>query len=232
MIMNENALEVIFMRYHHLRFDIWLCLLLALFVSIFPAGLAERVMKEKYKDYTQEHTAAEGEIGGIAGDEIFRAQSVKDLEAQEKFTVISPGIEYRNCGSGYYKNHYLYALTLPSGERVAAAINMESVQTEGDYYSGEATLPVGQIVREDLSLEKEFIGQIEHSQPLSRRDFYVDMMGKGEKFSQEDYAGPVVMAVRVLTVIIFFPLFHALGAKFGIFPPFWVGKKKKPSEWD
>lgn len=225
-------LGVIFLRYHHLRFDIWLCLLFALFVSIFPAGLTEHIMEEKYKGYTKEHTAAEGEIGGIAGDDIFRAQSVEDLETQERFTVISSGIEYRNRGAGYYKNHYLYALTLPSGERVAAAINMENVQTEGDYYSGDATLPVGQIVREDLTLEKEFMNQIEFSEPLSRRDFYVDMMGNAKKASQEDYTGSAVMIVRVLTVLIFFPLFHALGAKFGIFPPFFVSRKKKPSEWD
>lgn len=220
------------MRYHHLRFDIWLCLLFALFVSIFPAGLTERIMKERYKNYAEEHTAAEGEIGGIAGEDIFRAQSVEDLETHEKFTVLSPGIEYRNLGAGYYKNYYLYALTLPSGERVAAAINMENVQTDGDYYTGEATLPVGQIIREDLTAEQEFINQIEYSEPLSRKDFYVDMMGNGQKASQEDYALPAIMLVRVITVLIFFPLFHALGAKFGIFPPFWVSKKKKPSEWD
>lgn len=220
------------MRCHHLRFDIWLCLLFALFVSIFTAGLAERIMKERYKNYAEEHTAAEGEIGGIAGEDIFRAQSVEDLETHEKFTVLSPGIEYRNLGAGYYKNYYLYALTLPSGERVAAAINMENVQTDGDYYTGEATLPVGQIIREDLTAEQEFISQIEYSEPLSRKDFYVDMMGNGQKASQEDYALPAIMLVRVITVLIFFPLFHALGAKFGIFPPFWVSKKKKPSEWD
>lgn len=220
------------MRCHHLRFDIWLCLLFALFVSIFPAGLAERIMKERYKNYAEEHTAAEGEIGGIAGEDIFRAQSVEDLETHEKFTVLSPGIEYRNLGAGYYKNYYLYALTLPSGERVAAAINMENVQTDGDYYTGEATLPVGQIIREDLTAEQEFISQIEYSEPLSRKDFYVDMMGNGQKASQEDCTLPAIMLVRVITVLIFFPLFHALGAKFGIFPPFWVSKKKKPSEWD
>ena len=220
------------MRCHHLRFDIWLCLLFALFVSIFPAGLAERIMKERYKNYAEEHTSAEGEIGGIAGEDIFRAQSVEDLETHEEFTVLSPGIEYRNLGAGYYKNYYLYALTLPSGERVAAAINMENVQTDGDYYTGDATLPVGQIIREDLTAEQEFISQIEYNEPLSRKDFYVDMMGNGQKASQEDYALPAIMLVRVITVLIFFPLFHALGAKFGIFPPFWVSKKKKPSEWD
>lgn len=220
------------MRYHYLRFDIWLCLLFALFVSIFPAALAERIFSEKYKGYVTEHTVADGEIGGKAGEDVFRARTIEDLETHDTFTVASPGIEYRNRGAGYFGGHYLYALTLPSGELVAASINMENVQTEGDYYSGEATLPVGRVVRKDLASDETFLSQIEYSEPLSRRDFYIDMMGNGEKASQEDYAGPAVMLVRAITVLIFFPLFHAAGSKLGIFPPFFVGKKKKPSEWE
>lgn len=220
------------MRYHYLRFDIWICLLFALFVSIFPAALAERIFSQKYQGYVEEHTVAEGEIGGKAGEGVFRAKSIEDLETHDTFTVASPGIEYRNRGAGYYGNHYLYALTLPSGELVAAAINMESVQTDGDYYTGEATLPVGRIVREDLASDETFLGQIEFSEPLSRRDFYIDMMGNGEKASEEDYEGPAIFLVRAVTVLIFFPLFHAAGSKLGIFPPFFVSKKKKPSEWE
>lgn len=220
------------MHYRYLRFDIWLCLLFALFVSIFPAALAERIFSEKYKSYVEEHTVADGEIGGKAGADVFRAESIEDLETHDAFTVVSPGIEYRNRGAGYYGSQYLYALTLPSGERVAAAINMENVQIEGDYYSGEATLPVGRIVREDLASDETFLGQIEFSEPLSRRDFYIDMMGNGGKASQEDYAGPAIMLVRAVTVLIFFPLFHAIGSKLGIFPPFFVRKKKNPSEWE
>lgn len=117
------------MRYHHLRFDIWLCLLLALFVSILPASLTERFLSRNYENYVEEHTVAEGEIGGMAGADVFRAQTIEDLETHDTFTVVSPGIEYRNRGAGYYGNQYLHALTLPSGERVAAAINMENVQT-------------------------------------------------------------------------------------------------------
>lgn len=84
------------MHYRYLRFDIWLCLLFALFVSIFPAALAERIFSEKYKGYVEEHTVADGEIGGKAGADVFRAESIEDLETHDAFTVVSPGIEYRN----------------------------------------------------------------------------------------------------------------------------------------
>lgn len=220
------------MRYHHLRFDIWLCLLLSVGVSLLPANLIRHFMSQKYGGYVEEHTVAEGEIGGKAGEDVFRAENIEDLEEQDTFTVISPGIEYRNHGAGYYGNQYLHALTLPSGERVAAAINMENVQIEGDYYTGEATLPVGRVVWEDLASNESFISQIEYREPLSRTDFYVDMMGNGGKLSQDDYTEPAVMLVQILTVFIFFPLFHALGSKLGIFPVFFTRKKKKQSEWD
>ena len=220
------------MRYHRLRFDIWLCLLLSVGLSLLPANLVRHLMPKNYESYVEEHTVAEGEIGGKAGEDVFRAENIEDLETHDTFTVISPGIEYRNRGSGYYGNRYLQALTLPSGERVAAAINMENVQGEGDYYTGEATLPLGKIVWEDLTENESFINQIEYTEPLSRTDFYVDMMGNGGKLSQEDYTEPVVMLVQILTVVIFFPLFHALGSKVGIFPAFFTRKKKKESEWD
>ena len=208
------------MRYHHLRFDIWLCLLLALFVSICPAALAQRVMSGKYENYVKEHTAAKGEVGGMAREDLFRAQTVEDLETHDTFTVVSPGIEYRNRGAGYFGSQYLYALTLPSGERVAADINMESVQIDGEYYTGEATLPTGRIVRKDLASNENFISQITHSEPLSRTDFYID------------FTGPAVFSARVITVIIFFPLFHAIGSKLGIFPAFIGSRKKQKSEWE
>ena len=214
------------MRYHRLRFDIWLCLLLSVGVSLLPANLIRHFMSQNYGSYVEEHTVAEGEIGGKAGKDVFRAESIEDLKTHDTFTVISPGIEYRNRGSGYYGNQYLQALTLPSGERVAAAINMENVQVEGDYYTGEATLPLGKIVWEDLTENESFINQIEYTEPLSRTDFYVDMMGNGGKLSQEDYTEPAVMLAQILTVVIFFPMFHALGSKLGIFRHFLPGKRR------
>lgn len=221
------------MRYHQLRFDIWLCLLLSFLVSFIPVKIAEKTLPQKYENYVEEHTVADGDIGGIAGEEVYRAQSIEDLLAHDTFTVISPGIEYRNRGAGYYNGCYMHALTLPSGEIVAARINTESVQNEGDsIFSGNSTLPVGKIVYEDLTSDEYFIGQIEYSEKLSRTDFYVDMLGNGGKMSEEDYTEAPITMIQCITVIVFFPIFHAIGSRLGIFPYFWAPKKKKESEWE
>ena len=220
------------MRIHRMRFDIWLCLLLAYLVGTGASKLTALAVASTYNSYVEAHTVAAGEIGGVAGDDVFRAQSVEDLLRHDTFTVVSPGIEYRNRGAGYYGNWYMQALTLPSGELVAAVYNLDSVQIEGSYYTGEATLPVGRVVFEDLTENETFLHQIEFKEPLSRRDFYVDMMGTGGKVSQEDYGKPIVLSVQLVVTILFFPIFHALGATIGIFPYFFPPKNKKESEWD
>lgn len=220
------------MRIHRMRFGIWLCLLLAYLVGTGASKLTALAVASTYDSYVEAHTVAAGEIGGVAGDDVFRAQSVEDLLRHDTFTVVSPGIEYRNRGAGYYGNWYMQALTLPSGELVAAVYNLDSVQIEGSYYTGEATLPVGRVVFEDLTENETFLHQIEFKEPLSRRDFYVDMMGTGGKVSQEDYGKPIVLSVQLVVTILFFPIFHALGATIGIFPYFFPPKNKKQSEWD
>lgn len=220
------------MRIRRMRFDIWLCLLLAYLVGTGASKLAQLAVDSTYDSYVEEHTVADGDVGGVAGDDVFRAQSIDDLLSHDTFTVVSPGIEYRNRGAGYYGNWYMQALTLPSGELVAAVYNLDSVQIEGSYYTGEATLPVGRVVFEDLSENETFMHQIEYKEPLSRHDFYVDMMGSGGKLSQEDYGQPVVLTVQLVVTLLFFPIFHALGATFGIFPYFFPPKKKQESEWD
>ena len=145
----------------------------------------------------------------------------------------SPGIEYRNRGAGFYDTSYMYAVTLPSGEIVAARINTESVKQDGDsIYTSNSILPVGKVVYEDLTSNETFIAQIEHSEKLSRTDFYVDMVGNGGKLSEEDYTEAPTTMVQCITIFIAFPIFHALGAKLGIFPYFWAPKKKQKSEWE
>ena len=91
---------------------------------------------------------------------------------------------------------------------------------------------MGRVVFEDLTENETFLHQIEFKEPLSRRDFYVDMMGTGGKVSQEDYGKPIVLSVQLVVTILFFPIFHALGATIGIFPYFFPPKNKKESEWD
>lgn len=202
-----------------LRFDIWCCLAISVLIAFGTGKLASIILPQKYADLKEEHQVNTDEIGGKATENIFRAESVEDLLNHETFTVISPGIEYRNKGAGFYKNFYLYALTLPSGEIVAARINTESVVHEGDTFSkGDSILPVGKIVKEDLTSNPTFLSQIEYKEPLSRTDFYIDMVGNASIVSEENYVDNTVTIVQVLTVIIAFPLIHMLGSKYGIFP--------------
>lgn len=221
------------MRYHHLRFDIWLCLAVSVLISFLPVKIAEGMLPKAYEAYEKEHTVADGEIGGAAGGSVYRAESVKDLLSHETFTVVSPGIEYRNRGGGYYGNYFMQALTLPSGELVAACINGDSVQTTGeDFYRGDSILPVGRVVYEDLTENQTFLDQIQYKEKLSRTDFYVDMLGEGGRLSEEDYTELPKMLIQLGTVFVCFPLLHMLGSKMGIFPAFFVRKKKKASEWE
>lgn len=225
------------MRFTRMRFDIWLCLLLAYLVSLGTTKLTQLIVPTLYEKHVEDHTVADGDIGGKAGEEVFRAQSVDDLLSHDTFTILSDGIEYRNRGGGYYGNHYMNAVTLPSGELVAAVINSDSVQSEGDYFSGVNTLPVGRVVYENLESSESFLNQIEYSEPLSRRDFYIDMLGTGGKAAEVDYTQRWTGAVLTVTILACFPLIHSLGAKLGVFPYFFPPRPKKgeeprKSEWD
>lgn len=221
------------MRYHYLRFDIWLCLAISVLLSFIPVKILEVTLPKSYENYVEEHTVDAGQIGGVAGEEVFRAQSVEDLLAHDTFTVVSPGVEYMNKGGGYYGSYYMHALTLPSGEKIAAIINSDSIQRMGEsIYSGDSILPVGKIVYEDLTQNETFIHQIEFKEKLTRTDLYIDMMGNGGKLSEEDYSEVPTMMAQIITVVIAFPILHMLGAKIGIFPYFFPPKNKKESEWE
>lgn len=221
------------MRSYHLRFDIWICLLIAFVISYIPAYFVEQIYENKYSDYVKEHTASSGDIGSKADDNVFRANSVEDLLKNEKFTIVSEGIKYRNEGAGYFEGKYMYAVRLKSGEKVAALINMESVTTTGDsIYSGDSILPVGRVVYKDLSSDESFLSQIEYREKLSRKDFYIDMAGISLKVSQDDYVEVPKGIVQFITLVVCFAIFHMLGSKLGIFPYFFAPKKKIESEWD
>ena len=79
------------MRIRRMRFDIWLCLLLAYLVGTGASKLAQLAVDSTYDSYVEEHTVAAGDVGGVAGDDVFRAQSIDDLLSHDTFTVVSPG---------------------------------------------------------------------------------------------------------------------------------------------
>lgn len=222
------------MRRRILPFDIWLCMALAFLVALGTGKVAGIVAEKNYAAEVEAHKPVAGEIGAPAGEEVFRAQNVEDLLSHDTFTVTSPGIQYRNRGAGYYGGRYFQALTLPSGELVAAWINEESVQMlDGDdYFTAEKLLPLGMVVYEDLTSNETFLDQIQHSEPLSRTDFYVDMVGETAVLDEEQATETPKLVVQVLTVCIFVPIFHALGSKLGLWAPYFSIKKKKGPEWD
>lgn len=221
------------MRRRYLSFDAWVCLALAFVVALGVGFVAEKLAVASYAKQVEAHQPVDGQIGGKAGEEVFRAQSVEDLLDHDTFTVVSPGIEYRNRGMGYYDGKAFQALTLPSGELVAAWINGESVQSMGeDIFSGDNILPLGRVVMEDLTSNQTFLDQIEFNEPLSRTDFYVDMVGDTAVMDEEQATQTPKVMAQVLTVFILFPLFHMLGSKLGIWEAYFVFRKKKPSEWE
>ena len=145
------------MRLHRLRFDIWLCLLVAYLVSLGTGAAASALSAATYDGYAEVHSAAPGQAGSPAGPEVPRAQSIAELLELDTFTVLSQGIAYRNEGAGYFEGSYLYNLALPSGERVAARIHTESVQDGENFASGQVVLPVGRVIWADLEEDPAFL---------------------------------------------------------------------------
>lgn len=216
------------MRRRVLPIDAFICLALSLLISLGTGYIAGRIAEIAYEKELQEHQAVDGEIGGRADETAFRAQSIDDLLSHDTFTIISHGIHYRNEGAGFYDNYYLYNVELPNGERVAARVNDDSVQsTGGSMFSGDSILPLGQVVWEDLSKNEIFLNQIETAEPLTRTDFYVDMVGDTGVLAADLALETPKIVTQVLTVFIFYPIFHMIGSKLGIFPPYFAPKKKK-----
>lgn len=224
-------------RYVHLRGDIVICILLGFVASLGTAWLARLVLPVLYEGYVEKNAIAENEVGGPAGEEVFRAQSVEDLLSHDVFTVVSPGIKYYNNGSAMYNGKTAEELMLPSGEFVMAVINRQSIQYTGeDAFSGDNILPVGRVVFEELedSDNPDFLEQIQRRGPLARTDFYVDMSGTGGLIYEEEYNSRWIGVVQAVTIAVCFPVFHSIGSKLGLFPFFFTPKKREEakSEWD
>lgn len=225
-------------RRYILRYDIWICLLVGFVASLGVEAIVKNIRTAQYEEHKAEHVVTSGEIGGPATDDTFRAQNIDDLLAHDTFTVVSPGIEYRNRGAGFYGGMYLYSLTLPSGERVAARINTDAVRkTDGSDspFGGESILPIGHIVMEDLTSVPTFIDQIEFKEPLDRKDFYIDMVGNAAVQDEESFIEAPALALQLLTVAVVFALTHFAGSKLGLFPAFYRRKTpetEKKSDWD
>lgn len=224
------------MRINRIRDDILFCFIIA-FLAAWGAGvLAGRAAGLAYEGYVERHQIPDGETGGRAVEDIFRAQSVDDILSHEKFTIVYDIMTLYDYGTGFYEGTSLYSLKLPSGEYVAASVCLDSIITleELPVLGGSCLLPVGTAVYADLAQDESCLGQIESRQPLTRTDFYIDMSGNRPVKEEEDFVKPAVSAARGITAVVTFPLIHMLGARLGVFPYIFMpgnGKKKK-AEWE
>lgn len=215
------------MRRVMLPADAWICLLLSMIIAFGTGYVAKQVAQKAYEKELEKHQPVDGEIGGRADETVFRAESVEDLLSHDTFTIVSEGIHYKNVGLGYHGKFAYYNVELPSGESVAAVINGESVQSTDER---DSILSVGRVVWEDLSQDEAFLHQIEYNVPLTRKDFYVDMVGNTAVMAEEQAVGAPQLIVQVLTVCICYPIFHAIGSGLGIFPRYFLPNKKKKKE--
>ena len=76
------------MHAYHMRYDI-LISMGAAFLAAWGVGKGvDLVTAMNYSSYVEEHTVAENEVGGMAGEDIFRAQRIEDLLSHENFTIV------------------------------------------------------------------------------------------------------------------------------------------------
>lgn len=214
--------------------DGYVCLMLSGLAAWLVGEGVRAVADTTYAGYVEEHMVAEGDVGGIAGEDVFRAESIADLLENDTFTVISPGTQYIGRGAAYYEvspgeRIYMRELQLPSGEMVAAHINGDNVQRQGEAFVDEVSiLPVGCVVYEDLTQDQEFMESMQYfSHSLSRTDFYIDMAGSGMTMSQEQYSDWPAGIAFLITGVIMFPLLHALGARIGIWGYYFPHREKE-----
>lgn len=214
------------MRIYKIRYDVLICILLSALVVLGVSKVLPVFYTGLYDRYAQTHMVTDGEIGGQAGEDVYRAQSVEDMLSHNTFTVQAGYSSVMIADSGYFGDNYLLNLELPSGERVAACINDDAMQrnNEEDYY----IMPVGKVVEADLSRDAEFMDRIEHSEALSRTDFYVDMNGNSGSglASAERYDEQYTLYIKAVTAVLSFIAFHAAGCKMGLFPRLIPGKNK------
>ena len=78
------------MRRRILSFDAWVCLALAFLVGLGAGKVTEKLAAKHYAQQVEAHKPVDGQIGGKAGEGVFRAQTVDDLLKHDTFTVVSP----------------------------------------------------------------------------------------------------------------------------------------------
>ena len=88
------------MRRRVLSFDAWLCLALSALIAMGTGKVAQMVAKPIYDKQVEAHQAVDGEIGGKAGEEVFRVQNVEYVEGRIVSCIEIVGVEHTRCVEG------------------------------------------------------------------------------------------------------------------------------------
>lgn len=213
-----------------MRFDVLICFVLAGLLTAGAGRILPGVYSMLYDRYQKTHTAADGEIGGRAGEDVYLAQSVEDMLSHDSFTFQIESASFKTADAGCFGETLLNNLALPSGERVAVSVNYDTarITDDEDYY----IMPVGRVVEADLSEDPRCLTFMEKYNALSRTDFYVDMQGSGPSglAGADSYDEKYTLYIEGLTAVSSFFLFHFLGVKLGLFPRFLTSRKKRKQE--
>lgn len=213
---------------YKVRYDIFICLAVASLLGLVAVPrVLPGIYAMMYDRYVEAHTVADGEIGGVAGDDVVRARSIDDLLSGDTFTVEIKENSYLISEASDFGKKYLTNIELPSGEHVAVNINRKSVVGDSEKYT--VTLPVGKVVYADLSKDEKFMKWIETKEKLTRTDFYVDMLGKGSTdfITEDTYDEKYTENIQFISIIVIFCVLHTIGSKMGFFPRFFRRKEKK-----
>lgn len=103
------------MRIYRIRNDVLICFIVAYLVTWGAGSLTERVAAQMYENYVESNRVADGEIGGKAGEEVFRVQSVEDILSHDRFTMVADINMVRVLAGGYFGRTYLRQFTAAFG---------------------------------------------------------------------------------------------------------------------
>lgn len=215
---------------YKIRMDMLICMILAGLLTFGVTKLLPGIYTIIGENYDRMHTVADGEIGGKAGKEVYRAQNVEDLLSHDTFTIEMKDTKYMVAKTAYFGKIYLHILELPSGELVAANIGISGEQEVDETFIA----PVGKLVKADLSKNERFMSWMSRhgvSEELLRTDFYLDMKGKGCEhwFRVERFDDTYTIFIQSFVALFSFFAFHIAGCKVGIFPPFIPKRKNRKS---
>ena len=169
-----------------------------------------------YKVYQKNAALDEGEVGNKAVADMPIAESIADMEQMGTFTMIIQGnvLKYDTVR---VEEQIYHRITLPSGEKVIAHINLSARQETDDI--GAYLMPAGEW--KEWEAPAEIMVFEEH---LTVTDHYIDMYGDFVPvLSQSAYTRALGSAASAWIYVIVLLLYRVIGIRKGRFAPafFW-----------